>query len=402
MVSAPQLPHKTYVQDALSSANAVETRSSATSAEIAVQNCLLPQTPTPLGVAEATVTPRISYSLKPVRLGEVFDNVSPKIDWRIPGICPTKGVVFIAGDSGVGKTWIAGDMAKAMAAGSSFLGEKVKQCNVLMMDAENGVEELARRHAYISKNSAQEEKLLIRQNIFLFDASVFVFNEKNLAWLEVFIEKENVMAIFLDPFRSIAEGDENSSADMQRFLKILKMIAEKHNVVFIALHHFKKKNYRKSQRGGDDMRGSGHIRGTCDAVVFIEPDGAPVEEGKVTKIPVTLTINKIRKGKGRKPVSATILIDDCLEYASIVHHGEAIDRSVTTKAVLCEKAVMKLMDGFTIKDTNTICSELSKQGHRKRTVEFALARLLEKGFLKQPVFGEYQLKELRTDNITQS
>ncbi len=80
-------------------------------------------------------TPQKPYA--PVTLPELLDGPT-EIDWLIDGVVPIPTSGILAGDSGIGKTWMVLDLAIAVATGESWLGHfNTQQGTVLIVDEDN-------------------------------------------------------------------------------------------------------------------------------------------------------------------------------------------------------------------------------------------------------------------------
>jgi len=62
-----------------------------------------------------------------------------KIEWVIDGILPRSAITMVTGDSGVGKSTLAMDIAGRVANGGTFLGKPVIEAPVLYIDRENSL-----------------------------------------------------------------------------------------------------------------------------------------------------------------------------------------------------------------------------------------------------------------------
>jgi hypothetical protein len=69
---------------------------------------------------------------------EELDQPDMDSRWIVPDIIPRGDVVILAGDSGAGKSYLAYELCRALAQGSSFLGFSVPKMRVLILQLEEG------------------------------------------------------------------------------------------------------------------------------------------------------------------------------------------------------------------------------------------------------------------------
>lgn len=83
--------------------------------------------------------------LVPVNLHEIYDTIVPERDWAVPDLVPMGALSILTGDSGVGKSMISAQLARAIVLGESFLGRKVNPGPVVIASFEDDTNEILRR-----------------------------------------------------------------------------------------------------------------------------------------------------------------------------------------------------------------------------------------------------------------
>ncbi|MFA5792169.1 MAG: AAA family ATPase [Candidatus Paceibacterota bacterium] len=140
----------------------------------------------------------------------------PKDRWLIENLIPKEGFITIASPSGEKKTWLALSMAGSIANGTDFLGNsdfKTIKSRVLYIDEEMGDEEIQRRGNLLGLGDT-ENIILSRRNYLNFNDE----EGEQIKELFALVERENIKAIFIDTFRSVAGGlKEDKAEDIREY-----------------------------------------------------------------------------------------------------------------------------------------------------------------------------------------
>ena len=187
-----------------------------------------------------------AYTLRP--MSALLDTPFPK--WIINGMIPETGVGSIFGASGSGKTFLALDMAVAIASGSEWFGVKVKQRPVVYLPLEGVIGIGSRAKALAKKRGGLPEGLSILQEADGFGLSDEVALEHLIAAVP-----QGAVVIVDTLAQAMAGMDENSSVDMGLASKALKRLSDARQCVVIAIHHTGK-DATKGERGHSSLRGA--------------------------------------------------------------------------------------------------------------------------------------------------
>lgn len=189
-----------------------------------------------------------------MELDWLLQNEPPPIPWIVPGFLAKKSVTLMYGDPGVGKSLIALAMAKAVTEGEDIMNLQCMKSNVMLMDAENGQDEMHRRIRALG----------FTQGLHPCEVSNFS--------LEVNFEDFEHQLLFsgmgkdpgvivLDSLRTLwPEGDENDSGTVTNFLSMLQRTARNFNCAIILIHHPNK---------GGGFRGSGALSAVPEIVIRV-------------------------------------------------------------------------------------------------------------------------------------
>lgn len=243
----------------------------------------------------------------------------PPPEWLIDGVLTKQGLAVMYGAPGSCKSFMAIDMALAVAAGRRWHGHKVAQGPVIYIAAE-GVAGLANRV------TAWERYFNVPLEAAPFYIVPEVVNLRSAEDLDRLLEavevpEEGFSMIVIDTVaRSLAGGDENSAADMGLFVSACETISRRLGCAVLAIHH----SGKDPSRG---MRGSSALLGAVDTSLSVtKHDGV-----------VTLKMEKQKDAEEIQPVSFSVTpieIDSRRSslVLSYVGRGEAAKRQVKLSA----------------------------------------------------------------------
>lgn len=179
--------------------------------------------------------------------------VMPKTLWLIKGVLPSAEVAVMYGPPASGKSFMAIDMAVAMAKGWDWRGLKTRKCRVAYVAAE-GVNGVRKRFLAIKERMGVD---LSELDIWVIPAApnlLEINDAKDLARALVQAGKFDV--IFVDTVaQTMPGGNENSGEDMGKFLTHCKGINRATGATVVLIHHSGKDETRGA-RGWSGLRGA--------------------------------------------------------------------------------------------------------------------------------------------------
>lgn len=233
---------------------------------------------------------------EPVELGFRFDGEAPFAvpEWLVKGLLPKAGIAELAGQSGAGKTFLALDLAAAVATGEAWFGHKVLRGGVAYLAAEGEGDLPARREALKAKGPGFGSKLPLAWTGLacnLLDAEARKAVIARLRGVAIRFTAEHgapLRLVIVDTLAAaFAVKDEDSNAEMARVAGTLREIADALGCLVVAVHHVGK-NLDAGSRGATSLPAA------MDAVLIATAKTDEVT-GKLTG-DRTLALRKCRQG----------------------------------------------------------------------------------------------------------
>jgi hypothetical protein len=173
-----------------------------------------------------------------------FDGLELRRDYHIPGILAAGPVpTILAGSFKTLKTSIAVDLLVSLASGTQLLGEfpVSSRCNVAVMSGESGgfaLQNLLRRVAH---GRGWTMDGIGNDHLRICTAVPDLTLKDDMAWIERFIEQNEIRLFMLDPtylaMRGLRPDDAGSLFSMGRFLEPLAGIGERTGCTPLIVHH---------------------------------------------------------------------------------------------------------------------------------------------------------------------
>lgn len=214
---------------------------------------------------------------KPTRLGDLLRNIKRPV-WLVEGVLTEGACGFVAGEPKTWKSWVGYDLALSVSTGADFLGHfPVRNPGpVLYIQEEDPPPVLKTRGAKIwTGKTVDKFELAEDGGIYWlppaqerdFDPDINAYVQQGVTisddawqmWLDETLEEgmdgEKYRLMIIDTLMMTAgDVDENRAQEMTtKIFRPLKVIARKHNVSLIVVHHL---NKGENKRMGQRMLGS--------------------------------------------------------------------------------------------------------------------------------------------------
>jgi hypothetical protein len=218
----------------------------------------------------------------------------PAIEWAVQDLFQSHAVNAIYGWSGVGKSFIALDMAAAVADGVEWFGYKTLKMPVLYVAIEGGNALNQRLGAFEKGNGHEypENVEFYRGRFKLTDVELitdFILARKQSGWTGGMI--------IIDTFaKAIVGSDENSATDMGKAVEALELLKEQLNACVVIVHHSTKPDPKTGIAGS--MRGSGSLQAGIEGVFEVAKLAItdPDNEDRVIGYQRFVRANKVKEG----------------------------------------------------------------------------------------------------------
>ena len=210
-------------------------------------------------------------SLLPVEPAHRLAERAEEQRWLVTGLWSEQAVGIIGGEPKCCKSFLALDLAVAVAAGTPCLrGFAVPRAGrVLLFAAEDALHIVRQRL----------EGICAAAGVALADLDVHVITaptvrldiEADRKSLDETIAKLQPRLLVLDPFVRLHRLDENASGEVAPLLAYLRELQRRHGVAVIVVHHAKKGAGRA--RAGQALRGSSEFHAWGDSNLYLRRNG---------------------------------------------------------------------------------------------------------------------------------
>jgi hypothetical protein len=218
----------------------------------------------------------------------------------VAGLIDAGTGVLLAGEPNVGKTWLAMDLALAVATGSNYLDRPTEQAPVLYIDEEGS--EWGDQQRFMMMVNGRNLGSAIDLPLHLAIGKQFKLDTpRGLTAVRRMIERYRPQLIIIDSLVRVQTGDENSSRDMEKFFSIAKRIQGTTGAALLFIHHVRKSS--KDDDGTNLMqliRGSSEIPAYFDTILIAKANEAGVE----------VHVNKQRWRKKATPALYKIVVEE--------------------------------------------------------------------------------------------
>jgi KaiC/GvpD/RAD55 family RecA-like ATPase len=169
---------------------------------------------------------------KPVPLGEILHRSKP--EWLVDQLMVDKTFGIIFGKPGVGKTFLATDLAVAIASGGEFFGRQCARRKVFLFYGEGGTMALVRSLAAIEARGVNAEELPSWLEVFPAAPTFMDFNELSAADIKAF----EGSVVIIDNLGTAAPGFSlNDEEDAREIAAAARRFIDRCGAQFILIHH---------------------------------------------------------------------------------------------------------------------------------------------------------------------
>lgn len=207
----------------------------------------------------------------PVKHVALVEPLALERQWLVEGLWLDQGVGILGGSPKTCKTWLAAELAVAVASGTPALGRFAvpEPGPALLFCAEDSPASLRRR---IEGLTAARGRDLQRVPLLLLDVQALRLDrDADLERLAATVAQVRPRLLVLDPFVRLARIDENSAAEVSAVLGALRELQREHSLAVLVVHHARKS---AAPHPGQTLRGSSDFAAWGDSNLYLARNGA--------------------------------------------------------------------------------------------------------------------------------
>jgi hypothetical protein len=185
----------------------------------------------------------------------------PPVEYLIPGVLPHRGLGFLYGPSGHGKSFVALDMGLSIASGIAYAGRPTRRANVLYLVAEGASGLKKRTDAWAVHNphgDPGDRFKVLPEAINLADP-----NGVDTGYIAAIAEENKSEVVIVDTMaRAMTGFDENSARDIGVFIGNSELLARAIDGLVLPVHHTGK-DVTRGMRGNSAAFGGAEVVIEC-------------------------------------------------------------------------------------------------------------------------------------------
>lgn len=201
--------------------------------------------------------------ITPISAEQLYFKPFKTLPALVDGIIP-KGMTVLAGPSKIGKSWMALDLAIAIASGGEFLGRRVRQAGVLYLCLEDTEKRVQDRMYQLCDEAPP--------NLYFSTTSDRLGGGFTRDVVEMLRKHPDIELIIIDTLQKVRQSDDGSgsstySKDYEEIAKI-KKIADVNDRSILVLHHLRKQPDKRDPF--NEISGSVAICGASDTNMVLK------------------------------------------------------------------------------------------------------------------------------------
>ncbi len=314
--------------------------------------------------------------------GELKEAGKEPVQFTVDAIVPARGVTILSGEGGIGKSFLALDLAVAVAAGRDWVSKfPVMQGPVLYIDLENDEATIGRRLVqlcagmdididslplYIPKRGKPGVELMLD-------------TPEGRAWLWGAVEQYSPRLVIIDSLIAAHQGDENSNVLMRQLIGGLDGIAREGRLGIVVIHHQRKRGAVND--AGQLMRGASDLRNSIVSHLAARRQGDDE---------ILCQHDKCRPARPSKPFMVKIAEH---ENGSLTVDLVAADEAVSARADSASRREAKVTEALGALLASRSGQLQEATGLPRRTLTRTLRDMLDKGLLLRSSDGVYRLAQ---------
>lgn len=227
------------------------------------------------GIKDVSV---LADEIKTYSFKEVISHVDDT-EWIIEGLLPRKGIGYIVGSPGTGKTTLGLGITASLAVNRQYLdwrSNEGKSYKILYLSLEMPIEDVNQFYSALQNNFTPEELDLLDENFHTYASPEKIkFYQSTSPIMGKFLRKlENMRPdiVLVDSASFSLASNLSNQEEVTKAIEVLDMIRDRYNTAFLFIHHARKEppghGYRESEV--DDMFGSVFIAASAASIIALK------------------------------------------------------------------------------------------------------------------------------------
>lgn len=187
--------------------------------------------------------------------------------WLVQELWGDGAVGVIGGQPKCGKTWLALELAVAVASGKPCLGRfpVPRPGAVLVYGAEDAPEQIRERIEQLAQaRQADFQSLDVR---LILEPSLRLDRPQTLDRLRLTLQQHQPRLLVLDPYVRLQRADENDATQVSAILAALRDLSRRFRLAIALVHHARK---NASEQPGQALRGSSDFHAWGDSNLYLQ------------------------------------------------------------------------------------------------------------------------------------
>lgn len=285
-------------------------------------------------------------------------------EWTVEGVVPSRSLGLFYGSPGVGKTFVAMDLAFSIATDTDWCGRTVTPGAVVYVIAEGitGLKQRVKAWKHAQGIDRVQRIYFVTEKVQLAEQGEV---SRFIGDLKEQIQEPIALVIFDTLARCFVGGEENSAKEMGVLVDSAERIRKELDAAVMLVHHTTKK--------GQGERGSSALRGATDTMLSLQSGSGDIilrcEKQKDAQAfkPITLRLVRVLDSCIVQPTSADAIsskVRDCLEVLMKISTkgdascGEWLQASDLTQStfyryrneLVCARLVAKCNEKYSVTD----------------------------------------------------
>ena len=313
---------------------------------------------------------------------DLMEQATDEVEFTVGSLVPTNGVTIFSGEGGIGKSFLALDLAFAVASGGEFADRfPCESGPVIYIDLENDEATIGRRLKQLGIGRGVDPTTLplYLPRRGMPGVELQQDTPEGRAWLWAAVRKYQPRLVVIDSLIACHSGDENNNVLMRQLMGGLDGLARTGQLGLLVVHHQRKRGTNND--AGQLMRGASDLRNAAVSHFAARRmrDGA-----------VLCVHDKCRPAQPAKPFSIMIRdLNDGGVRVDLTAEGDSADRLDDAQGER-EKSVVEALRSS---GPRTPAALYEAMGGSERSGQRTLYRLARQGIILKWPDGMYRLTE---------